>query len=223
MSKERVRRASRWVLSVLLLGAGFVACGGKATESDDGTKAGAPSTSLAGSGGGSTFGPARGGQHQGPAMGGKTGQGVGGSRGPSRPVPGDAGAAGTCSLEDRCGGCDQGFVSVLCSWGSIELPYELVVDELFNDHDAVCKASQQHYAASQSSGGAGGVGAGGASAGGEGGEGPIRPGLCASYVSPGTSIISCDGCTETESQDEVGQCNIGGECCVLVKYQYCGT
>lgn len=223
MSKERVRRASRWVLPALLLGAGFVACGGKATESDDVAKAGGPSTTLAGNGGASTLGPARGGQRQGPATGGKAGQGLGGGRGPGRLLPGDAGAAGTCGLEDQCGGCDQGFVLVLCSWGSIELPYELVVDELFNDHDAVCEASQQQYAASQSAGGAGGVGAGGASEGGAGAERPLRPGLCSSYVSPGTSIISCDGCAETESENKVGQCNTGGECCVLVNYQYCGT
>ncbi len=220
-SGSLARPLGRWALSALLLGVGFAACGGKATETGDVARAGASTTVRggSGSGGSSPGGPSRGGRPQGPGPGGLAGEGVGGRRVPGGPVGQAGDGAAGCGFAQECGGCDQGFVSVVCSWGSVELPWEQVVNELGNEPAAVCKAAQQQYSAPQSAGGASGANEGGA-----GGEGPILRGLCATYVAPGGAITSCnDGCTETEYTNKVGECTIGGECCVMADVWSCGT
>lgn len=201
-------------MPALLLGMVFGACGGKATDTDGPVKAdgvsGTTTGDFAGSGGAySTPGsPARGGQ---PSMPSPGVAGVGG-RVPGRPID-----LPPCGFDNECGGCTLEYVSVVCSWGNVELPWD-VAEHLSGNPPAVCRAAQQQYAETQ-----GGAGAGAGGEAGAGGAVPVFPGACATYKAPGRYITSCEyGCTETADIQKRGQCTIGGECCVLVGSTWCG-
>lgn len=224
MSNRWAGCTGRWLLPLLLAGVGFGACGGKATDSAELAKADGVAGTARASGGRSSGGRRSGGSGGtysspdsvgcgAPAIAGEGGGGV-----PGRPVdlPGDAGAS-PCDFEHECGGCGQEYLSVVCSWGELELPWEQS-QELGDDVPEVCRAVQQQYLETQGGGGA--SGAGGEA--GVGGDGPVRPGACATYRAPGRSITSCGACTETADIRKAGQCNIGGECCVVVGSTWCG-
>lgn len=219
MSKAWSSRSGGWVALALLLGMGFGACGGKATDSPDP----AMPDGVAGTRGGGDRGGS-GGTHgtlDGVGASGHAGEGEGGSRVPARPVDlrGEAGAP-ACGFDNECGGCTQEYLSVLCSWGEVELPWELA-DELSGNRPALCLAAQQQYAQTQSNGGGAGAGAGGEA--GAVGPGPMPPSMCATYHGPGRFITSCErACTETADIQKRGQCFIGGECCVVVGSTWCG-
>ena len=131
------------------------------------------------------------------------------------------GAAG-CGFGNECGGCDAGIITAVCSWGSVELPWEQA-QEIAGDAEAACAAAQLQYQTTASQNGIGGNADKPDSNGGASDE-AILPGICPTFVAAGDHVLDCDfGCAETSHERKAGTCTIGGECCVLVFSQSCGV
>ncbi len=117
--------------------------------------------------------------------------------------------AGGCG--ETCSGCGELEVEVHCSFGSRKVTYDT------DDVGELCAAAEVAFAGEGGAGGDGGV------AGGNGGVGGYSSSYCDDYVERGEVILGCDfGCLAKDIWNKLGTCTIGGECCVLESYLFCG-
>lgn len=198
-----------WALGLLLFAVGS-AC---SSEESGGGKVGAAGEA------GSPDNQAGSKAESGSGGGGDAGATTGGAGGDLGGIGGDgmAGAGGECSSMNQCGGCDSGRYIVRCSWGNSES-----LDSLDYNARSACAYARGVFEGGEA--GAGGASNGGAASGGaSSGGAPGSDGICATYKAPGTSVLSCDSCIETESETKEAECTIRDECCVVVFAQYCGV
>lgn len=200
-----------------IMGAGLVVFAAVSACSDADEVAGAGDAGEGGeqtTPGGAAGKPAAGG-NGGAQVGGMGGAGMGGVNDDG----GEGGVAG-CSVSDECGGCDAGYFIVKCSWGEATTWHQS--EDAQQQPQAACDYARQFFAGAGEGGAGGAAGAAGAANAEQGGAWS-NPGLCESYVAPGTRITGCDsGYTETEHETKVGECVIRDECCVLVSFMGCG-
>jgi hypothetical protein len=209
------------VWSLVGLGLLVFAAGNACSDTDEGTEVanhgGAGEGGEAATPGGTTT---KGGSAGAAGSGGAEQGGMGGDGGmggvEQGGMGGDGGMGGVgCTLEDECGGCEEGHLQVKCSWGDVDVSD--YPSETGNEVREACAYARNVFEGDGGAGGAGGASLGGAEQGGA----ASQPGLCETYVSPGTRITGCRHCTETMSEWKSGECVIRDECCVVAFVQGC--